>query len=76
MSLKSLSIRKVTRQDKLKLLQGKIASKMAKDANDPLYTKYAKLRKAYFGFKEKIQKKYGMRARKAAKDIANKSMRQ
>jgi hypothetical protein len=69
------SIVKFDRKRKLDMLVGKIASKMATDANDPLAKKYLKLRKAYFGIKEKIMRKYGPRAKKAAMQIANSSNR-
>lgn len=68
-----MTMRKVTKESKLALLAGKLAAKMARDNKDPLYRKYEKLRKAYFGVKGKIQAKYGNRAKMAAKKIANKS---
>ena len=64
------SLVKFDRKRKLDLLIGKVAAKMAKDNNDPLYRKYARLRKGYFAIKAKINAKYGARARKAAMRIA------
>ncbi len=73
MSLKTISLKKFGKQEKLKLLAGKVAVKLAKEQNDPLLTKYNKFRKKYFDIKKQIQKKYGVRAMQAAKKIAMKS---
>ena len=73
MSLKTTSLKRFGKKEKLKLLTGKMAVKMAKSQNDPLAVKYAKFRSKYFAIKEQIQKKYGMRAMKAAKQVVMKS---
>ncbi len=69
------SLVKFDRKKKLDMLIGKIAVKMATEANDPLARKYLKVKKIYFGLKDKMMQKYGARARKAAMQIANKSRR-
>ena len=73
MSLKTTSLKRFGKKEKLKLLTGKMAVKLAQKQNDPLAIKYSKFRKKYFGIKEQIQKKYGIRAMKAAKQLVMKS---
>ena len=57
----------------MKLLTGKLAVKLAKDSNDPLSTKYVRLRKKYFDVKEKINIKYGRRAKALVKQKVRES---
>ncbi len=73
MSLKTTSLKRFGKQEKLKLLSGKMAVKLAQKQNDPLVTKYMKFKKKYFDIKQQIQKKYGVRAMQAAKKVAMKS---
>ncbi len=73
MSLKTTTLKKFGKAEKLKLLVGRIAVKMALKENDPSGKKYVKLRKQYLDAKKRIQQKYGMRAKKAAKQIVQKS---
>ncbi len=73
MSLKTTSIKRITKQSKLKLLIGKLAVKIAKEKNDPLAKKYDRTRKKYFDIKDKLNIKYGKQARVLARQTLQKS---
>jgi len=73
MSLTTTSLKRFGKKEKLKLLAGKMAVKLAEKQNDPLVVKYSKFRKKYFDVKLQIQKKYGVRAMKAAKQAVTRS---
>ena len=57
----------ITRQTKIKRAIGQLASKEAKDRNDPLYKKMIFYRELYFKYKEKIHKKYAPKVRSRAR---------
>lgn len=57
----------ITRQTKIKRAIGQLASKEAKNRNDPLYDKMIFYRDLYFKYKDKIHKKYGPRVRSKAR---------
>ena len=63
---KRTTITKVTRQTKIDRAIGALATKFAKEANDPLYKKLVKFRKKFFNFRERIRSKYGPRVRSRA----------
>jgi ribosomal protein S17 len=63
---KRTTITKVTRQTKIDRTIGALATKYAKEKNDPLYHKMQKFRKKFFHFREKIRAKYGPRVRSRA----------
>jgi ribosomal protein S17 len=51
-----------TREAKLKALAASLAVQMAREANDPLYSKYKSFRDKFMAFKKTLQAKYGKRA--------------
>lgn len=57
----------ITRQTKIKRAIGQLASKEAKDKNDPLYKKMIFYRELYFKYRDMIHKKYGPRVRSKAR---------
>ena len=69
MALKDTMSRR-TRAGKLNALVGALSIKLAARANDPLYVKYSKIRRAYLTLKLNLKKKYGNKALMAARRIA------
>ena len=63
---KRTTITKVTRQTKIDRAIGALATKFAKEANDPLYKKMVKFREKFFKFRGRIKSKYGPRVRSRA----------
>jgi hypothetical protein len=63
---KRTTITKVTRQTKIDRAIGALATKYAKEANDPLYKKMVKWREKFFKFRGRIKSKYGARVRSRA----------
>ena len=63
---KRTTITKVTRQTKIDRAIGALATKYAKEANDPLYNKMVRFRDKFYKFRERIRKKYGPRVRSRA----------
>ena len=62
MSTKAVSIVKMTRQRKAKMLVGSTALKLAKSANDPLYKRYQLYRLKMLELRKRIMRKYGPKA--------------
>lgn len=75
---KKTTYTKVTRQTKIDRAIGQLATKLAKEANDPWYRKMVKHREKYFSMRDKIKTKYGPKVRaravsgKGIKDIIDK----
>jgi len=63
---KKTSFVKVTRQTKIDRAIGALATKLAKEMNDPYYKKMVKFRDKYFAMREKIKTKYGPKVRARA----------
>jgi hypothetical protein len=63
---KKTSFVKVTRQTKIDRAIGALATKMAKELDDPYYKKMVKFRDKYFAMREKIKTKYAPRVRARA----------
>jgi len=63
---KRTTITKVTRQTKIDRAIGALATKYAKETNDPMYRKLVKFRDKYFKYRERIRAKYGPRVRTRA----------
>ena len=63
---KRTTITKVTRQTKIDRAIGSLATKFAKETNDPMYRKLVKFRDRYFKYRERIRAKYGPRVRSRA----------
>ena len=63
---KRTSITRVTRQTKIDRAIGALATKFAKETNDPMYRKLVKFREKYFKYRERIRSKYGPRVRSRA----------
>lgn len=63
---KKTSFVKVTRQTKIDRAIGSLATKMAKELDDPYYKKMVKFRDKYFSMREKIKTKYAPRVRARA----------
>ena len=63
---KSTSFVKVTRQTKIDRAIGSLATKLAKEMNDPYYKKMVKFREKYFSMRTKIKTKYGPKVRSRA----------
>ena len=63
---KRTTITKVTRQTKIDRAIGSLATKFAKETNDPLYKKLVKFREKFYKYREMIRKKYGPRVRSRA----------
>jgi hypothetical protein len=63
---KKTSFIKVTRQTKVDRAIGALATKLAKEMNDPYYKKMIKFREKYFSMREKIKTKYGPKVRSRA----------
>ena len=63
---KRTSITKVTRQTKIDRAKGALATKYAKEVNDPLYSKMIRFREKFYKFRERIKAKYGPRVRSRA----------
>ncbi|MHA1866642.1 MAG: hypothetical protein ACTSXD_01090 [Candidatus Heimdallarchaeaceae archaeon] len=63
---KKTSFVKVTRQTKIDRAIGALATKMAKELNDPWYKKMVKYRDKYFKTRKKIRTKYAPRVRSRA----------
>jgi len=63
---KKTSFVKVTRQTKIDRAIGQLATKLAKETNDPWYRKMIKHRDKYFNFRNKIKTKYGPKVRARA----------
>lgn len=63
---KKTSFVKVTRQTKIDRAIGALATKLAKEMNDPYYRKMVKFRDKYFAMREKIKTKYGPKVRARA----------
>lgn len=60
---KKTSYVKVTRQTKIDRAIGQLATKLAKETDDPWYKKMVKFREKYFSMRDKIKTKYGPRVR-------------
>jgi hypothetical protein len=63
---KKTTITRVTRQTKIDRALGSLATKFAKETDDPLYKKMKKFRDKFFKYRELIKKKYGPRVRSRA----------
>jgi len=63
---KKTSFVKVTRQTKIERAIGSLATKLAKEMNDPYYKKMVKFRDKYFAMRAKIKVKYGPKVRARA----------
>lgn len=63
---KKTSYAKITRQTKIDRAIGALATKLAKENNDPWYHKMVGFRKRYFDFRNRIKKKYGPKVRTRA----------
>ena len=63
---KRTTITKVTRQTKIDRTIGALATKYAKETNDPMYKKMVKFRDKFFKFRDRIKSKYGPRVRSRA----------
>ena len=61
-AVKSISIVKLTRQQKAKMAVSSAALKLAKQANDPLYRQYERHYKKMIALKRRILRKYGPKA--------------
>ena len=66
MKAKRTTITKVTRQTKIDRAIGALATKFAKEANDPLYKKLVKFREKFFKYRKMIRTKYAPRVRSRA----------
>ena len=65
-SSKKTSFVKVTRQTKIDRAIGSLATKLAKETNDPWYRKMIKHREKYFSIRKKIKTKYAPKVRARA----------
>jgi hypothetical protein len=65
-SNKKTSFIKVTRQTKIDRSIGALATKLAKEMNDPWYKKMVKFRDKYFSMRGKIRTKYAPKVRARA----------
>jgi hypothetical protein len=63
---KRTTITKVTRQTKIDRAIGALATKYAKEVNDPMYRKLVKFRDRFYKYRERIRAKYGPRVRSRA----------
>jgi len=63
---KKTTYAKVTRQTKIDRAIGALATKLAKEMNDPWYHKMVSFRKKYFDFRKRIKVKYGPKVRTRA----------
>ena len=68
-----MSIRKVSRQEKLNRLGGSMAANLAKQRKDPDYKKMIKYKKLWQKFKKKVMRKYAMRGKQAARKASMRS---
>jgi hypothetical protein len=57
---------KVTRQTKIDRAIGSLATKLAKEVDDPWYKKMVKFREKYFSMRQKIRNKYAPKVRSRA----------
>jgi hypothetical protein len=64
-----LNVVKLNRQTKAANLASRMAIVLARSAQDPLYTKYAKFNGIRLALRDQIYKKYGSRAASRARDI-------
>lgn len=64
-----LNVVKLNRQTKTANLASRMAIVLARTAQDPLYTKYAKFNGIRLALRDQIYKKYGSRAASRARDI-------
>jgi len=60
---KKTSYAKITRQTKIDRTIGALATKLAKELDDPWYKRMVSFRKKYFSMREKIKTKYGPKVR-------------
>mgnify|MGYP000374447830 CR=1 FL=1 len=67
--LKTKSIIRRGKKEKFRALVGSSAAIIAKEVDDPLFKKLAKVNKLRLQLKAKIQKKYAQKAIRRAKDI-------
>jgi hypothetical protein len=67
-----MSMRRITRQEKLNRLGGSMAARLAKGKNDPDYKKMIKYKNLWKKFKEKVMRKYAMRGKQAARKASMK----
>lgn len=63
---KRTTMTKITRQTKIDRAIGALATKYAKEVNDPMYKKMIRFREKFFRFRDKIRHKYGPRVRSRA----------
>jgi hypothetical protein len=63
---KKTSFAKITRQTKIDRAIGSLATKLAKELNDPWYNKMIKFREKYFSMRNKIRTKYAPKVRARA----------
>jgi len=63
---KRTSITKITRQTKIERAKGALATKYAKEVNDPMYRKMVKFREKFYKLRDRIKAKYGPRVRSRA----------
>ena len=58
---------KLSKMSQINRAAGRAALQLAKNANDPLYTKYKTWRNKALDLKKKLMKKYGKKGKKVAK---------
>ena len=72
--MENVSIVKMDKERKIKMLVGQVAIRIAKEKGDPLYDKYKKYRELYLETKRKIIEKYANKAKQVVrKYITNNS---
>ena len=63
---KKTTYTKVTRQTKIDRALGALATKLAKEMNDPFYRRMVSFREKYFTMRKRIKQKYGPKVRARA----------
>ena len=63
---KRTSITRITRATKIERAKGALATKYAKEVNDPMYARMIKFREKFHKFRKRIKDKYGPRVRSRA----------
>lgn len=69
------TIVKMSKQGSFNRIEKRAAIRLAQKAQDSLYEKYAKYRKLFIEFRDKIYQKYGTKAKTEAKKILQNSRR-
>jgi len=65
--MENVSIVKMDKERKIKMLVGQVAIRIAKEKGDPLYDKYKKYRELYLETKRQIIEKYANRAKQVVR---------